>query len=144
MVNFGKKLMANQVQEWGRYYINYHLMKKKVEQFVQQMQQGRKDRHHVLKEFSKMLDDKVYCEDCPFFSEQQGILACRIQELDEQQTKLLKHPDISKISEIREAYAAAGHDLLRLLRFLDLNATGICKILKKFDKSLATNSQIII
>lgn len=34
-------------------------MKKTVEQFVQQMQQGRKDHHHVLKEFSKMLDDQV-------------------------------------------------------------------------------------
>ncbi|CAL9183878.1 unnamed protein product, partial [Musa hybrid cultivar] len=133
MVNFGKKLMANQVQEWERYYINYNLMKKMVEQFVQQMQQGRKDRHHVLKEFSKMLDDQIE-KTVLFFLEQQGILACRIQELDEQQTKLLEHPDISEISELREAYAAAGHDLLRLLRFLDLNATGIRKILKKFDK----------
>ncbi|XP_064998223.1 SPX domain-containing membrane protein OsI_17046-like isoform X2 [Musa acuminata AAA Group] len=133
MVNFGKKLMANQVQEWERYYINYNLMKKMVEQFVQQMQQGRKDRHHVLKEFSKMLDDQIE-KTVLFFLEQQGILACRIQELDEQQTKLLEHPDISEISELREAYAAVGHDLLRLLRFLDLNATGIRKILKKFDK----------
>ncbi|RWW79245.1 hypothetical protein BHE74_00012484 [Ensete ventricosum] len=60
-----------------------------------------------------------------FFLEQQGILACRIQELDEQQTKLLEHPDISEISELREAYAATGHDLLRLLRFLDLNAADL-------------------
>ncbi|RWW20099.1 hypothetical protein BHE74_00024051 [Ensete ventricosum] len=69
-----------------------------------------------------------------FFLEQQGIIAHRIQELGEQRTILLEHPDISKISELREAYTAVGQDLLKLLRFVDLNATGIRKILKKFDK----------
>lgn len=69
-----------------------------------------------------------------FFLEQQGIIAHRIQELGEQRTILLEQPDISKISGLREAYTAVGQDLLKLLRFVDLNATGIRKILKKFDK----------
>jgi hypothetical protein len=42
-----------------RYYINYKLMKKKVKQYGQQLQQGEKDRRRVLKDFSKMLDDQV-------------------------------------------------------------------------------------
>ena len=54
--------------------------------------------------------------------------------MGEQRKVLLEHPEISQISELREAYRAVGHDLLRLLRFVDLNATGIRKILKKFDK----------
>lgn len=54
--------------------------------------------------------------------------------MGEQRQVLLEKQEISQISELREAYRAVGHDLLRLLRFVDLNATGIRKILKKFDK----------
>lgn len=54
--------------------------------------------------------------------------------MGEQHSILLEQPDISKISQLREQYRAAGLDLLKLLRFVDLNATGIRKILKKFDK----------
>ncbi|XP_074563267.1 SPX domain-containing membrane protein OsI_21475-like isoform X2 [Curcuma longa] len=134
MVNFGKKLMANRVQEWEKYYINYKLMKKKVKQYVQQMEQGGKERRHVLKEFSRMLDDQIE-KTVLFFLEQQGIIAHRIQELGEERTVLLEQPVISKISRLREAYIEVGHDLLKLLRFVEMNATGIRKILKKFDKS---------
>lgn len=69
-----------------------------------------------------------------FLLEQQGILASRIQKLGEQRATLMEQPDISKISELREQYRAVGYELLKLLRFVDLNATGIRKILKKFDK----------
>ncbi|WOK95188.1 SPX domain-containing membrane protein [Canna indica] len=133
MVNFGKKLTANRVEEWEKYYINYKLMKKKVKQYAQQIQQDGKERRRILKEFSRMLDDQIE-KNVLFFLEQQGIIAHRIQELGEQRTILLEQPDISKISDLREAYIAVGHDLLKLLRFVDLNATGIRKILKKFDK----------
>ncbi|KAG6498848.1 hypothetical protein ZIOFF_038598 [Zingiber officinale] len=133
MVNFGKKLTANRVQEWEKYYINYKLMKKKVKQHVQETEQGGKERQCVLKEFARMLDDQIE-KTVLFFLEQQGIIAHKIQELGEERTVLLKSPVISKISELREAYIAVGHDLLKLLKFVDMNATGIRKILKKFDK----------
>ena len=42
-----------------RYYINYKMMKKKVKQYVQQTQNGRRNHEQVLKEFSRMLDDQV-------------------------------------------------------------------------------------
>ncbi|CAL9204275.1 unnamed protein product [Musa hybrid cultivar] len=133
MVNFGKKLMADQIQEWKRYYINYKLMKKKLKQFVQQTQAGREDRRQVIKEFSKMLDDQIE-KIVLFVLEQQGLLASRIQELGEQHKVLLEKPDISQICELQEAYRTTGYDLLKLLRFVDMNATGLRKILKKFDK----------
>jgi hypothetical protein len=53
-----------------RYYINYKLMKKKVKQYGQQLQQGEKDRRRVLKDFSKILDDQVILSStylCQFF-----------------------------------------------------------------------------
>ncbi|KAJ6843206.1 B3 domain-containing protein-like isoform X1 [Iris pallida] len=135
MVNFGKKLAADQVPEWKRYYINYKLMKKRVKQHVQQFQMGGKDDRMVHREFSRMLDDQIE-KIVLFLLEQEGILATRIKELGEQRTVLLEHPDISRISELREAYREVGRDLLKLLRFVDMNATGIRKILKKFDKRL--------
>lgn len=43
-----------------RFYISYKLMKKKVRQYVQQIETGGKNRPQVLKEFSRMLDDQVH------------------------------------------------------------------------------------
>jgi len=40
------------------------------------------------------------------------------------------------MSEVREAYQSVGRDLLRLLFFVEMNAVGLRKILKKFDKHL--------
>ncbi|XP_062185256.1 SPX domain-containing membrane protein OsI_17046-like isoform X3 [Phragmites australis] len=41
---------------------------------------------------------------------------------------------MSQVAQLRDAYREIGLDLIKLLRFVDMNATGIRKILKKFDK----------
>lgn len=69
-----------------------------------------------------------------FLLEQQGVLASRITELNKLQDSLQEQPDISKITELREAYRDVGRDLLKLLFFVEINAIGLRKILKKFDK----------
>ncbi|KAG0484305.1 hypothetical protein HPP92_008384 [Vanilla planifolia] len=122
MVNFGKKLMVDQIPEWKRYYINYKLMKKKVRQYAEQIKNEGKDRGHVLKEFSRMLDDQIE-KMVLFLLEQQGVLASRIEKLGEQRANLAEMPDISKISELRETYREVALDLVKLLKFVDLNAT---------------------
>lgn len=68
--------------------------------------------------------------------EQQGLLASRIVDLNKQQDSLQEQPDISRISDLRESYRAVGRDLLKLLLFVEMNAIGLRKILKKFDKRL--------
>ncbi|OEL32692.1 SPX domain-containing membrane protein [Dichanthelium oligosanthes] len=146
MVNFGKKLTVDQVEEWkgygfsfafglstARYYINYKLMKKMLKQYVQQTQHGGKDREQVLKEFSRILDDQIE-RIVLFLLQQQGHLASRIEELGERRTALLEEYDLSQVSQLRDAYRGVGFDLIKLLCFVDINATGIRKILKKFDK----------
>ncbi|EAY87067.1 hypothetical protein OsI_08463 [Oryza sativa Indica Group] len=133
MVNFGKRLMADQLEEWKEYYINYKMMKKKVKQYVQQTQNGGRNREQVLKEFSRMLDDQIE-KIVLFLLQQQGHLASRIEKLGEERALLMEQADASQISELREAYREVGIDLMKLLRFVDMNATGIRKILKKFDK----------
>ena len=69
-----------------------------------------------------------------FLLEQQGKLASRLSDLREQHDEILQQPYGSKVSELQEAYRGVGHDLLRLLYFVEMNATGLRKILKKFDK----------
>ncbi|CAK9173085.1 unnamed protein product [Ilex paraguariensis] len=133
MVAFGKKLKERQIQEWQGYYINYKLMKKKVKQYSRQIEAGVLDRRHVLKDFSRMLDHQIE-KIVLFLLEQQGLSASRIAKLNEQQDFLQEQPDISKIAELREAYRAVGQDLLKLLFFVEINAIGLRKILKKFDK----------
>lgn len=66
--------------------------------------------------------------------EQQGLLSSRLQKLREWHDALQDEPDLSEISKLREAYRSVGQDLLKLLFFIDMNAIGIRKILKKFDK----------
>ncbi|KAK9927344.1 hypothetical protein M0R45_024531 [Rubus argutus] len=133
MVAFGKKLKDRQIEEWRGYYINYKLMKKKVKRYAQQIKEGTLDRRHVLKDFSIMLDNQIE-KIVLFLLEQQGLLASRIAKLGQRHDALQHQPDISQISELREAYRQVGRDLLKLLFFVEINAIGLRKILKKFDK----------
>nr|XP_043606426.1 SPX domain-containing membrane protein At4g22990-like [Erigeron canadensis] len=133
MVAFGKKLKDRQVEEWKGYYINYKLMKKKVKQYARQIEAGGIERRHVLKDFSRMLDTQIE-KVVLFILEQQGLLASRLDDLGKQQDALQEEPDFAKISELREAYREVGRDLLKLLFFVEINAVGLRKILKKFDK----------
>ncbi|CAI9274342.1 unnamed protein product [Lactuca saligna] len=108
MVAFGKKLKDRQIEEWNGYYINYKLMKKKVKQYARQIEAGGVERRYVLKDFSRMLDNQIE-KIVLFLLEQQGLLASRLEELGLQQDALQEEPDF-------------------------INAVGLRKILKKFDK----------
>ncbi|XP_044501628.1 SPX domain-containing membrane protein At4g22990-like [Mangifera indica] len=133
MVAFGKKLKETQIQEWQGYYINYKLLKKNVNRYAQQIQLGTENRLHVLQDFARMLDAQIE-KIVLFLLEQQGAIASRLSVLGEQHDVLTEHQDASRISELQESYRAVGRDLLRLLFFVEMNATGLRKILKKFDK----------
>ncbi|KAG6669623.1 SPX domain-containing membrane protein At4g22990-like [Carya illinoinensis] len=133
MVAFGKKLRESQIEEWQGCYINYKLMKKKVNRYRQQIEVGTQNGDNFLMDFSRLLDCEIE-RIVLFLLEQQGQLATRLSDLRQQHHALLQQPDGSKISELQEAYRAVGCDLLRLLSFVEINAIGLRKILKKFDK----------
>lgn len=69
-----------------------------------------------------------------FLLEQQGLFANKLSSLGQQHDAFLHHSDGLKASELLEAYRDVGRDLLRLLFFVEMNAIGLRKILKKFDK----------
>ncbi|XP_073133174.1 SPX domain-containing membrane protein At4g22990-like isoform X1 [Henckelia pumila] len=134
MVAFGKKLKQRRIEEWQGYYIDYKLMKKKLKQYLSPIEAGRLDHPHILNDFKRMLDNQQIETVVLFMLEQQGHLASKISHLSKEHESIQDEPDISKICELREAYRSAGHDLLKLLYFVEINAIGVRKILKKFDK----------
>lgn len=133
MVAFGIKLKETQIQEWQGYYINYKLMKKKVKNYVQQIEVSEQSREYVLKDFSRILDKQIE-KIVLFLLEQQGELASRLFILGQEHDVLVQQQDGSKLSELQESYRDVGRELLRLLFFVEMNAIGVRKILKKFDK----------
>ncbi|CAN8245308.1 unnamed protein product [Cochlearia groenlandica] len=133
MVAFGKYLQRKQTEEWREYYINYKLMKGKVKEYVEQIQGGSQHPRLVLKDFSMLLDNQIE-KTVLFMIEQQGLLAGRLTVLRETHDAILEQHDISRIARLRESYRDIGRDLLQLLMFVELNAVGLRKILKKFDK----------
>ncbi|KAM4120136.1 hypothetical protein ACJW30_03G110500 [Castanea mollissima] len=108
-------------------------MKKKVKRYTEQIEVGSQNHYFVLKDFSRLLDCQIE-KIVLFLLEKQGLLATRLSNLGEQHHALIQQSDGSRISELQEAYRAVGQELLRLLFFVEMNAIGIRKILKKIDK----------
>ncbi|GAA0175022.1 hypothetical protein LIER_28281 [Lithospermum erythrorhizon] len=133
MVAFGKKFKESQIQEWQGCYIDYKLMKKKVNQYVRQIEESSENQTYVLKDFSRILDKQIE-KLVLFLLEQQGNLATRLSHLGERQNVDTQQQTSLDVPELQRAYRDVGQDLLRLLVFVEMNAIGMRKILKKFDK----------
>ncbi len=72
-----------------------------------------------------------------FLLMQQGQLASRLSQLaDVREAAEDSEQGIgaTQTAALQQAYESVGKDLLKLLQFVDMNATGLRKILKKFDK----------
>ncbi|KAI3681688.1 hypothetical protein L6452_36491 [Arctium lappa] len=80
-----------------------------------------------------MLDEQIE-KIVLFLLKQQGQLATRLSGLADHCDDPLLHGPHYDIMELRDAYREVGRDLLRLLFFVEMNAIGLRKILKKFDK----------
>jgi SPX domain protein involved in polyphosphate accumulation len=108
------------------------------------------ERQEIMKSFSELLDSQIE-KIVLFMIERQGLLAGRLQRLRERReaiaedlmhedediesSSLCEHHDTMPItSRLMEDYRQIGVELLQLLEFVELNAKGFRKILKKFDK----------
>ncbi|CAN6218437.1 unnamed protein product [Urochloa humidicola] len=135
MVNFSKKLTTDQIPGWEEHYFNYKLLKDRVKEYTEQTKEGNRDRRRVLKDFSKLLDDEIE-KIVLFMIEQQGLIAARLEDLGKKKARLQDLPLLQEISELREDYREVGLDLVKLLKFVDINANAVRRILKKFDERL--------
>ncbi|KAH7428983.1 hypothetical protein KP509_09G025600 [Ceratopteris richardii] len=143
MVHFGRYIKAHHVPGWETYYIGYKQLKRRINECSKHAAEGsEEERQEILRRFSKLLDSQVE-KIVLFFLERQGILAGRLQELRERTEYDPSDENmgttISLVSErgsLIEAYRQIGKDLLDLLQYVKMNAMGLRKILKKFDKRL--------
>ncbi|KAH7290745.1 hypothetical protein KP509_30G061800 [Ceratopteris richardii] len=136
MVGFGKQLRTLKNPKWEPYYINYKMMKQTLKSYLQNQGVNEEEKAIIRRQFTKLLDwqiEKIVL----FLLEQQGHLAARLTALGEQREIVMNSRDSSQISACVDYYQAVGRDLLKLLEFVELNAMGIEKILKKFDKRAA-------
>ncbi|CAN6883517.1 unnamed protein product, partial [Brassica oleracea] len=62
------------------------------------------------------------------------LLGQRLSSLGEQRNAVSQEEESFNICDLEQGYRQVGQDLLRLLCFLEMNAIGIRKILKKIDK----------
>lgn len=141
-------MLANQIPDWEEYYIGYKTLKKRIKHYSGRAQASdisEEERHEIVKSFSELLDSQVE-KIVLFLIERQGLLAQRLQELRKQRE--MDNQDYCEDDEIGEPpsgvaivprlmmdeYRQIGYDLLQLLHFVELNVTGLRKILKKFDK----------
>lgn len=150
MVHFGHYILAHQIPGWEEYYIGYKSLKKRIKHYsgrVHASGVSDDERHDIVKSFSELLDSQIE-KIVLFLIERQGLLAERLQRLrklresanqvyyeaeDFEDEQITNSPSIAPW-HMMEEYRKIGYDLLQLLRFVELNATGIRKILKKFDK----------
>lgn len=70
-----------------------------------------------------------------FFLTKQGEFAKTLAELRRTQDRL-QNDDLEAMHSISDRFRRVGDDLVQLLHFVELNATGIRKILKKHDKTV--------
>ncbi|CEG37548.1 spx domain-containing membrane protein [Plasmopara halstedii] len=131
MVQFAKKLAAAQKPEWKGHYLEYKQLKKKLREVLEaQRNETRKEQEN----FKHALDSEVE-RVVLFFLTKQGEFATTLQGLRLQQMEL-ESGDLEAVHAISDMYRHVGDELVNLLQFVELNATGIRKILKKHDKSL--------
>ncbi|ETN15168.1 hypothetical protein PPTG_07346 [Phytophthora nicotianae INRA-310] len=131
MVQFAKKLAAAQRPEWKGHYLEYKQLKKKLRKVVEaQHEETREEQEN----FKHALDSEVE-RVVLFFLTKQGEFATTLQGLRTQQSELAPG-DLEAMHSISDMYRHVGDELVNLLHFVELNATGIRKILKKHDKTL--------
>ncbi|KAH7438173.1 hypothetical protein KP509_04G003900 [Ceratopteris richardii] len=136
MVGFGKQLRRLQNPGWEPYYINYKMMKRKMKTYLQVQGTNEEEQALIRKQFARLLDWQIE-KTVLFLLEQQGHLAARLRVLGEEREAAKERMDSRQISGLVDAYRMVGLELLKLLEFVQINATGIRKILKKFDKRAA-------
>lgn len=143
MVHFGRYIKSHRVPGWETYYIQYKQLKQRINECAIHVAEGsEEERQEVLRRFSKLLDSQVE-KIVLFLIERQGLLAGRLQQLRERAESDLADENtdlmvtlVSDKESLIESYRQVGKDLLNLLQYVEMNAMGLRKILKKFDKRL--------
>eukprot|EP00536_Pseudo-nitzschia_multiseries_P008129 jgi/Psemu1/240912/estExt_Genewise1.C_2010016 len=166
MVEFGKKLLTSQVDEWKEYYIDYDALKTRIKKAVKAKHQQLLEKNIAVNdtvfdgyldmlEFRRMLDHEIQ-KIVLFLLIREGQLAERLSHMSKDGQTLKKKivflmRDFGMVAEedktnawthlksSTDQHRAFAQDLLEFVNFLDMNLTGLRKILKKHDKNFPRN-----
>jgi MFS family permease len=134
MVEFGKRLLATRLPMWSHFYLDYNELKASLKRIVASFEfdiaVGNDDSSSLTRDakaFEALLDREIE-KVVLFFLNQQGIVAKHLWRVRET-TK-----DRSR-KELLQEYVQIGEELVLLVNFVELNVTGLRKILKKCDKT---------
>ena len=121
-MHFGKQLLANRYEPWSSFYLDYEGLKAVLQDAT----------------FASRLADEIQ-RIVHFFLQQQGQLSTQLQQLTtatrQQQLEPGDNDDNgAELEQLRQEYTQAAYTLLHLVHYVDLNVTGLRKILKKHDK----------
>jgi predicted MFS family arabinose efflux permease len=136
MVEFGKQLVEARHDPWSKAYLDYNALKAALKrhgdpknaddaELLAQIEDPAED-------FEQLVDSQIE-KVVLFFLEKQGDLASRLTNLRrvKSSTHALSNFDPKLQSQ---AYLRIGEELVLLVNFVELNVTGLRKILKKHDK----------
>ncbi|KAJ0411381.1 hypothetical protein ATCC90586_004367 [Pythium insidiosum] len=153
MVQFAKKLAAAQRPEWSGHYLEYKQLKKKLKAVLAS---APKAAAATAAPASAKSPADAQAEDLPltprraqdgfqraldaevervvlFFLTKQGEFAQTLAQLRREQAQL-SAPDLAAMHALADRFRRMGDELVQLLHYVELNATGLRKILKKHDK----------
>jgi len=128
-MKFGKYLQQQLLPEWSVHYINYKGLKKIIKKAEQTNDTA--DSQAFFYNLDRELE-KVNA----FYLEKETELKARLRLLqDKKQIMTSKQIKASEaLLNLQEAFMQFQHELIKLQSFVEMNATGFRKILKKFDR----------
>ncbi|KAJ3022091.1 Glycerophosphocholine phosphodiesterase [Thoreauomyces humboldtii] len=142
-MKFGRTLANYQVPEWSNQYLAYKALKRLIKQARRSAtplggvgETSNDTSQDVQRAFIKLVASEALKVNA-FFINQRSITERRIRSSKER----LEKPGASAYAdeELVEAINEIRVYLYLVLRYVEMNKTGFRKILKKFDKKLATN-----
>ncbi|TMW66755.1 hypothetical protein Poli38472_014067 [Pythium oligandrum] len=136
MVQFAKKLVAAQRPEWSGHYLEYKQLKKKLKAVQASSRDllGPSTPGAAQDGFQRALDAQVE-RVVLFFLTKQGEFAKTLAALRREQDETTT-ADLEAMHALGDRFRRTGDELVQLLHYVELNATGIRKILKKHDKMM--------
>ncbi|ETV65876.1 hypothetical protein H257_17516 [Aphanomyces astaci] len=149
MVKFGKRLAMSVNPLWEGQYLEYRQLKKELKKLSTPTgsdAEGSSSPSSALAQpkdgharFQKKLDSEIE-KIVLFFLTKQGEFASRLSAFRAQQlvattSSPSTESEIETINALANGYRDIGEELVKLLYYVELNATGLRKILKKHDKN---------
>ncbi|KAI8596165.1 Glycerophosphoryl diester phosphodiesterase family-domain-containing protein [Dissophora ornata] len=128
-MKFGKTLFRNQIPEWGRHYLNYKGLKKEIKNGQEALACGESSTDDVVTAFIFHLDREVEKVNSFFIYKRSEL---------ERRLRILSENDPEADAECLQAMIETKEMLSKLAWFAEMNRRAIEKILKKFDKRMAT------